>query len=259
MSTLAGKVVIVTGASSGIGEATARLLAERGAKVVLAARRVDRLRDLERDITGEGLPGGAGGLALAIECDVASRGSVRAMVDEAVSVFGPIDALVNNAGIMPLSPVEALREGDWDAMIDVNIRGVLNCTAACLPYLTRDENGAPRGGHVVNVSSVAGRRVFPNAAVYCGTKFFVHAFSEGLRAELFRKGVRVTVVAPGIVDTELQTHIPDEALRAGFFERTKAMRKLRPSDVAGAILYALEAPPHVNVNEVLLRPTDQET
>jgi NADP-dependent 3-hydroxy acid dehydrogenase YdfG len=180
---------------------------------------------------------------------------VAAMVDEAVSVFGPVDILINNAGVMPLSPVEALREDDWAQMVDVNINGVLHCTAACLPHITRE--GA--GGHIVNISSVAGRRVFPNAAVYCGTKFFVHAFSEGLRAELFKKGVRVTVVAPGIVETELQDHIPDEALKAAFFERTKAVRKLQARDVANAIAYAIESPEHVNVNEVLIRPTDQET
>lgn len=255
MSVLANKVVIVTGASSGIGEATAKLLAHKGAKVVLAARRIDRIRQLERDITGNG----GQGYALAIECDVTIRESVRAMVDEAVSVFGPVDVLINNAGVMPLSPIEALREGDWAQMVDVNINGVLHCTAACLPHMTKEKDGSPRGGHLVNVSSVAGRRVFPNAAVYCGTKFFVHAFSEGLRAELFKKGVRVTVVAPGIVETELQTHIPDEALRDAFFERTKAMRKLKAQDIANAICYAVESPGHVNVNEILIRPTDQET
>lgn len=255
MSVLANKVVIVTGASSGIGEATARLLGEKGAKVVLAARRADKLRYIEQDITGNG----GGGRALAVECDVADRASVSSMVDEAVGVFGPVDILINNAGVMPLSPIEALREDDWARMVDVNINGVLNCTAACLPHMTKEKDGAPRGGHIVNISSVAGRRVFPNAAVYCGTKFFVHAFSEGLRAELFKKGVRVTVVAPGIVETELQQHIPDEALKAAFFERTKAMRKLRAQDIANAIVYAIESPEHVNVNEVLIRPTDQET
>jgi NADP-dependent 3-hydroxy acid dehydrogenase YdfG len=251
MSVLANKVVIVTGASSGIGEATAKLLGAKGARVVLAARRADKLRYIEQDITGNG----GGGKALAVECDVTDRKSVAAMVDEAVSVFGPVDILINNAGVMPLSPIEALREDDWAQMVDVNINGVLHCTAACLPHLTRD--GA--GGHIVNISSVAGRRVFPNAAVYCGTKFFVHAFSEGLRAELFKKGVRVTVVAPGIVETELQDHIPDEALKSAFFERTKAMRKLRAQDIANAIAYAVESPEHVSVNEVLIRPTDQET
>ncbi|MGP1309513.1 MAG: SDR family oxidoreductase [Phycisphaerales bacterium] len=255
MSVLANKVVIVTGASSGIGEAAATLLARKGAKVVLAARRVDRLRQLERDLTGNG----RGGRALAVECDVTSRESVRAMVDEAASVFGPVDVLVNNAGVMPLSPIEALREGDWAQMVDVNINGVLNCTAACLPHMTREADGAPRGGHIVNVSSVAGRRVFPSAAVYCGTKFFVHAFSEGLRAELCKKGVRVTIVAPGIVETELQRHIPDEELKTAFFERTKAMRKLKADDIANAICYAVESPSHVSVSEVLIRPTDQET
>lgn len=255
MSVLANKVVVVTGASSGIGEATAKLLAHKGAKVVLAARRIDRIRQLERDITGNG----GQGLALAIECDVTDRERVRAMVDEAVSVFGPIDILINNAGVMPLSPIEALREGDWAQMVDVNINGVLHCTGACLPHMTKEVNGSARGGHIVNVSSVAGRRVFPNAAVYCGTKFFVHAFSEGLRAELFRKGVRVTVVAPGIVETELQDHIPDTALRDAFFERTKSMRKLQAQDIANAICYAVESPEHVSVNEILIRPTDQET
>lgn len=255
MTSLASKVVVVTGASSGIGEATARLFAHKGAKVVLAARRADRLRYLEQELTGNG----GAGRALAVECDVTDRESVHAMVDEVASVFGPVDVLVNNAGVMPLSPIEALREDDWAQMVNVNINGVLHCTAACLPHMTKEHDGSPRGGHIVNVSSVAGRRVFPNAAVYCGTKFFVHAFSEGLRAELFRKGVRVTVVAPGIVETELQGHIPDKALKDAFFERTKAMRKLKAQDIANAICYAVESPAHVSVNEVLIRPTDQET
>lgn len=255
MSVLATKVAIVTGASSGIGEATARLLAQKGARVVLVARRAERLRHIEHEITGNG----AAGRALAVECDITDRDSVRAMVNTAVATFGPVDILVNNAGVMPLSPLEALREDDWAQMVDVNINAVLHCTAACLPHMTREVEGKVRGGHIVNISSVAGRRVFPNAAVYCGTKFFVHAFSEGLRAELFSKGIRVTVVAPGIVETELQTHIPDEALRDAFFERTKTMRKLKAEDIARAILYAIESPAHVNVNEVLIRPTDQET
>lgn len=253
MGVLANKVVIVTGASSGIGEAASRLLVARGARVAMLARRADRLGVIGRAIGAEG------GQALALACDITDRASVRAAVGAAVEAFGPVDILVNNAGVMPLSPIESLREDDWERTVEVNIKGVLHCTAACLPHMTEAVDGAPRGGHIVNISSVAGRRVFPNAAVYCGTKSFVHAFSEGLRTELFRKGVRVTVVAPGIVETELQSHIPDEGLRAAFFERTRAMRKLQPEDIARAALYALESPAHVSVNEVLVRPTDQET
>ena len=247
MSALSNKVVIVTGASSGIGEATARLLGERGARVVLAARRQDRLRELEHELCKDR------GHALAVECDVTSRESVRAMVDKARSTFGPIDALINNAGVMLNSRVEKLDEDDWNLMVDVNIKGVLNCTAAVLTEMAERS-----GGHIVNVSSVAGRRTFPMAAVYCGTKHFVHAFSEGLRAEMTQHGVRVTIVAPGLVKTELHGHGQDPEFRNRMEGVPDNFRWLTSEDIARAIMYAMDTPPHVDINEILVRPTDQE-
>lgn len=252
MSVLSDKVAIVTGASSGIGEATALALGKAGCRLVLAARRADRLKDLEQRIVREG------GHAVSVTCDVADREQVRAMVEETMSDFGRIDILINNAGVMPLSPLAKTRFDDWDRMIDVNIRGALSCMGLVLPVMLEQKSG-----HIVNVSSVAGRIVFPTGAVYCGTKHALHAISEGLRAEMALHDppmldIRVTIIAPGVVRTELPDSITDEESRKAtkemFANRANA---LESEDIAQAIMYALTAPKHVDVNEILIRPTSQ--
>jgi NADP-dependent 3-hydroxy acid dehydrogenase YdfG len=253
MSTLRDRVCVITGASSGIGEAAAVALAERGARVVLGARRVDRLDDLTDRIVG------SGGAAVAVACDVARREQVEALVRRAMDEWGRVDVLVNNAGIMPLAPLIACRVEDWDAMIDVNLKGLLYGVAAALPIMLEQKTG-----HIVNVSSVAGRRVFPGGTIYCATKHAVHALSEGLRHELAERAktdsnaIRVSVLAPGVVRTELPDSIRDEATREasrGYYDGFEA--PLTSADMADAILYIVEAPDHVGVNEVLVRPTAQ--
>jgi len=249
---LAGKVAIVTGASSGIGEATARALASRGAPVVLAARREDRLRTLAEGIRAQG------GAAEAVACDVRRRDDVTRVVKTAHDRFGRIDILINNAGVMPVSPIAAARMDDWDTMIDINIKGALYAIAHVLPIML-----AQKTGHIVNISSIAGRFIFPGNVVYCATKHALHVISEGLRQELAQHeppqdGIRTTIVAPGIVDTGL----PDSSTDAVQRERMRAYYKSVPNpltsdDVAQAILHALTAPPHVNVNEILVRPVRQ--
>lgn len=247
MGVLSDKVAIVTGASSGIGEATAVELGRHNVKVVVAARRSERLKELVGRIKE------AGGYALACECDVTDRSQVERMVQAARDTFGGVDTIINNAGVMPLSMMEECRVEDWDSMIDVNIKGLLYGVGAVLPEMVK------RGsGHIINISSIAGRRVFPAGAVYCGTKHAVHAISEGLRAELAEKNIRVTIIAPGIVDTELQDHIPNDDVQKNIRERTAAMDPLTSDDIAKAILYAMQAPSHVCVNEILIRPTRQE-
>jgi len=248
VSGISGWTIIVTGASSGIGAAAGRRLAADGAKVALAARRTPELESIAGGIRAEG------GEAVAISCDVSRREDVERLVSETENSLGPVDAIVNNAGVMPLSPFSSLRVDDWDRMVDVNIKGVLYGIAAVLPGML--ERGR---GHIVNISSTAGRRVFPTGGVYCGTKHAVHAISEGLRAELAQKNIRVSVVAPGIVLTELQSHIADAAAATAIQERINAMDPLLPEDVGEAISWALCAPHHVSVNEILVRPTRQET
>ncbi|MGD9693093.1 MAG: SDR family oxidoreductase [Phycisphaerales bacterium] len=250
MPDLKGRVVILTGASSGIGLATAKRLAHAGARVALLARRESLLHDLARELTPIAKP--KGGACLPLVCDVASRESVNEALDAARDRLGPPDALINNAGVMLLSTLEKNRVEEWEQQIDVNIKGVLYCTAHALPQMI-----ARKGGHVVNVSSVAGRRVFPGAAVYCGTKFFVHAFSEGLRSETFNHNIRVTIIAPGLVTTELHQHTSEPEQRARMDARPP-MRWLDADDVAREIVHALETPEHVALNEVLIRPTEQE-
>ncbi len=253
MSMLSDKVAIVTGASSGIGEATALELARRNAKVVLAARRTDRVEALARKVVDRQ------GHALPVTCDVTDRGQVEAMVATTLETFGRIDVLINNAGTMPLSPMAKCRFEDWDRTIDVNLKGALYAIGGVLPSML--ETGA---GHIVNVSSVAGRRVFPSAAVYCGTKFALHAISDALRMELAERAatdgntIRVTIIAPGVVDTELRDSIADEETRKAVEPYYKSIREeLHSEDIAAAILAALEAPPHVGINEILIRPASQ--
>ena len=246
---LKDKVAIITGASSGIGEATARRLAESGARVVLAARRVERLEALAADIERRE------GTALVASTDVTDERSVQRLARAALDAFGRIDILINNAGIMPLSPISKLRVEEWDRMIDVNIKGVLYCIAATLPTML--EQGS---GHIINVSSVAGRRPFPSGTVYSATKFAVRAISQGLRLELSPiNGIRVTDIEPGVVATELTHHITDNETANRFQEMWAEKTPLESIDIAETILFVLSRPDHVNVNEILVRPTDQPT
>ncbi len=246
MSSLNEHVAIITGASSGIGRATAHVLAEEGARVVLAARREERLQELKASVEE------AGGTALAVPTDVTDRAQCRALAEEALGAFGRIDLLVNNAGIMPLSFMKNLHEDEWERMVDVNIKGVLFCLGAVLPAML--EAGR---GHIVNVSSVAGRRVTPGSAVYSGTKFAVTALSEGLRRELSAgKNIRVTCIEPGAVDTELTETITDEEILEGLSEWDFKM--LESEDIAASIRYAVTAPEHVDVAEVLVMPREQK-
>jgi len=246
MAELSGKAVAITGASSGIGEATALTLARAGAAVALGARRKDRIDELAARIEDEG------GTAFALEVDVSDEEAARGFVTAAHERFGRLDTLVNNAGVMLLGPVEQADSGDWRTMINVNLLGVLYCTHAALPIMLGQESG-----DIVNISSVAGRFARAGNAVYAATKFGVGAFSEGLRNEVTERGVRVTLIEPGFVDTELQSHNTGAVL-----ETLEAMREhlrdpLRAQDIANGILYAVSQPPHVSINEVLIRPTRQ--
>ena len=246
---LAGRVALVTGASSGIGRATAVALAEAGAGVALAARRADRLEEVAARIRRDG------GRALAVAADVADRDAVFTLVERAAAEFGPVDILVNNAGIMPTSPLGQIHLDDWLRMVDVNVKGVLHCIAAALPTMLER-----RRGHIVNVGSLAGRRPFPGGTVYAATKFAVRCLSAGMQLELSAAhGIRVTDIQPGVVATELVEHIPDLETRQGFIDRWRDKKPMDPEDVAAAILYAVTAPPHVNINEILMRPRDQPT
>jgi NADP-dependent 3-hydroxy acid dehydrogenase YdfG len=243
MSEIRGKIVAITGASSGIGEATARLLAERGAKVVLGARRTDRLQALATDIRE------SGGEAEHQALDVARRDEVASFVRRAQDRFGRLDVLVNNAGLMPLSPLDQLKVDEWERMVDVNIKGVLYGIAAALPVFR-----AQASGHFVNIASVAGLRVAPNMAVYSGTKFAVRAISEGLRQEAGDK-LRVTIISPGAVESELAETISDP----DFKERIVDYRSIAipAAAIARAIAFAIEQPADVDVNEIVIRPTAQ--
>ncbi|MBD9425081.1 SDR family oxidoreductase [Pseudomonas sp. PDM15] len=241
MMNIEGKVIVITGASSGIGEATARLLASRGAKVMLGARRTDRLEKIADDIQG------AGGSAAFRALDVTSRQDVQNFVDFTVTRFGRVDVLINNAGVMPLSKLEALKVDEWDRMIDVNIRGVLHGIAATLPLMQQQ-----RAGQIINIASIGAYAVSPTAAVYCATKYAVRAISEGLRQEV-GGDIRVTVIAPGVTESELAESISDEGGRAEMV----AFRKIAiPAEaIARAIAYAVEQPANVDVSELIVRPT----
>ncbi|MCA1444483.1 SDR family oxidoreductase [Ensifer sp. IC4062] len=240
MSNIQGKVVAITGASSGIGEATARVLAAAGADVLIGARRVDRLERLAEEI------GAAGGSVLVRRLDVTSRTDVEAFARHARSEFGRLDVIVNNAGVMPLSPLAALKVDEWDRMVDVNIKGVLYGIAAALPIMI--EQGS---GQIVNISSIGGHSVSPTAAVYCATKFAVCAISDGLRQETDK--IRVTVISPGTTTSELADTITDPTAR----DAMKAWRAITitPEAVGNAILYAVSQPEDVDVSEIIIRPT----
>ncbi|MFE2752652.1 SDR family NAD(P)-dependent oxidoreductase [Actinosynnema sp. NPDC059335] len=245
MTNLRDKVALVTGASSGIGEATAVALAREGAAVVIAARRVERLRALEERLAGDGAR------VLSIALDVTDEAACRDAVARTVEVFGGLDVLVNNAGVMLLGPVEGADTTDWTRMVSTNLLGVLFLTHAALPHLVA------RKGSVVQVSSTAGRVARAGTAVYNATKFGVNAFSEALRQEVTQRGVRVVVVEPGVVETELREHITNQAAKEDITARARAMRQLQAEDVAAAVCYAVTQPDHVSVNEILVRPTDQ--
>jgi NADP-dependent 3-hydroxy acid dehydrogenase YdfG len=241
---LRGRVVVVTGASSGIGAATARMLSGEGAKVALAARREDALVGAQA-----GLEGGA--TSLVLPTDVTDRGQVKALVERAEAELGPVDALVNCAGVMYFTLMENVRADEWDRTVEVNCKGALNCVGAVLPGMV--ERGR---GHIVTVSSDAGRVVFPGLAVYSASKFFVEALSKGLRLETAGTGVKVTTVQPGNVATDLLALSGDEEALELYGQPTGA-KVLDPEDVAASILYALSQPEHVAVNEVLVEPRDE--
>jgi NADP-dependent 3-hydroxy acid dehydrogenase YdfG len=247
MSTnIEGKVVVITGASSGLGEAAARTLSTLGASVVLGARREDRLQALVTELTGRG------GRALALATDVTRYGEVTRLVDTAVTTFGRIDVILNNAGLMPHSPLERLKIDDWDQMIDVNIKGVLYGIAAVLPYMKERKSG-----HIINVSSVAGHKVRPSSTVYSATKHAVRVISEGLRQEVKPYNIRTTVISPGAVTTELPDSITEPDI-AETMRKFYADVAIPAESFARAVVFAMSQPEDVDVNEILFRPTRQE-
>lgn len=240
MSNINDKVVLITGASSGIGEAAARLIAAKGAHVVLGARRMDRLQQLVSEIRAEG------GSASARALDVTDLDSMHAFVEFAKAQHGKVDVIINNAGVMPLSPLSSLKFEEWNRMLDVNVRGVLHGIAAVLPGME-----AQGHGQVINISSIGGLSVSPTAAVYCATKYAVRAISDGLRQETDK--IRVTVVCPGVVESELADTITDDTAREAM--RTFRRVALEADAIARALVYAIEQPDDVDVSELVVRPT----
>jgi NADP-dependent 3-hydroxy acid dehydrogenase YdfG len=247
MKRLDGRIALVTGASSGIGEATAIALAEAGAKVAIAARRKDRLQALASRLA----PLGAEPLVL--EADLLDEHVAQGIVADTERHFGKLDILVNNAGVMYLEPVAEADLGRWRRMLELNVLSLIASTQAALAGMR-----SRRDGHIVNVSSTAGRIANPNAAAYSATKFGVVAFSEALRREVYADNIRVSVIEPGVVQTELRDHIGHAATQASLNAWASNMRQLQPEDVADAIVFCVSRPAHVNVNEILMRPTDQE-
>lgn len=247
MERIEGHVALVTGASSGIGEATAWALAALGVRVAVAARRADRLESLVARI------GQAGGEAMPLGADVTDEQQVQAMVHRTLTSWGRLDILVNSAGLMLLGPIAGAETEDWRRMISTNLLGLLYATHAVLPIMK-----AQRSGHIVNISSVAGRIARAGSGVYNATKWGVGAFSEALRQECVQDHIRVTVMEPGVVETDLASHITHPAARETALRRIQEIIPLQSEDIANAIVYALTQPPHVNVNEILLRPTEQE-
>lgn len=241
-SAISQKVIIITGASSGIGESAARILAQKGARVVLGARRTERLESLAADIRAQG------GEVEYRPVDVRQQDQVQALVDFAREKFGRVDVIVNNAGVMPLSPLAELKVDEWERMIDVNIKGVLYGIAAGLPLMKRQGFG-----HFVNISSIGGHAVYPTAAVYCATKYAVRAISEGLRQEQLDGDIRVTIISPGVVESELADSISDLASRAAMDNFRQIA--LTPDAIARAVCYAIEQPADVDVSEIIVRPT----
>jgi len=241
-----GKIVVITGASSGLGEATARLLSAQGASVVLGARRIDRLRALADELSHRG------GKAFAVPTDVIQRDQVKRLVDAAVQTYGRIDVMINNAGLMPQALLERLKIDEWNLMIDVNIKGVLYGIAAALPHMKQQ-----KAGHFINVSSVAGHRVGPGFAVYAATKHAVRALSEGLRQEVKPYNIRTTVISPGAVATELPNTVTDPQA-AERIRKFYAEVAIPAESFARAVAFAMSQPEEIDVNEILFRPTRQE-
>jgi NADP-dependent 3-hydroxy acid dehydrogenase YdfG len=243
---IAGKVIVITGASSGIGEDAALLLAQHGAKIVLGARRKDRLDALAEKIAALGAE------AVAFSIDVTKRSQVESLVQGAIERFGGVDVIVNNAGIMPIAPIADLKVEEWDRQIDVNLKGVLYGVAAALPQMRKQKRG-----HIINIASVIGIKVFaPGGVVYGATKAAVRVLTEGLRVELHAHGIRTTIISPGVVATELPESSSEETTRKNLREFYRIA--IPPSSIARAVAYAIEQPPEVDINEIVVRPTAQE-
>jgi len=244
---LKNRVALVTGASSGIGEATAFALAAAGARVAVAARRRDRLEAVANKIRADG------GEALVVEADFGVEAEAQRAVHETEKAFGRLDILVNNAGVMYLEPVIEADLARWRRMVEINVLGLIAATQAALPGMR-----ARGDGHIVNIASTAGRIATPTAAAYAATKFGVVGFSEALRKEIYRDRIRVSVIEPGVVETELREHIGHDATQKAINDWASSMRQLQSDDVARAIVFCVTQPPHVCINEILMRPTDQE-
>ena len=246
---LKGKTVIITGASSGIGEATAIKLAKEGLNVVLTARSEDKLNALKSKIEKENA-----GQAIVVPADVTKKEDLKKVVEKTKEKFGSIDGLVNNAGLMPLSYVKNLHTDEWDKMVDVNIKGVLNGVSAVLPTMMEQKSG-----NIINISSSAGRKIYPGGAVYCATKSAVRMFSEGLRQELAPNfNIKVTSIEPGFVDTALTETITDDEIKEGLLSNFQEMTPLEAEDIAEAIFYAMSQPKRANINDVYIMPTEQQ-
>lgn len=246
MNPIEGKVVVITGASSGLGEATARMLAAQGARVVLGARRAERIQALADELAS------AGGTALAVPTDVTNRAQVQALVDAAVAAYGRLDVIINNAGLMPHAPLERLKVDEWERMIDVNLKGVLYGIAAALPRMQEQQSG-----HIINVSSVAGHKVRPGGVVYAATKHAVRVLTEGLRMEVKPYHIRTTVISPGAIATELPNSISEPDIAAGM-QTFYAQIAIPADSFARAVVFAMSQPEDVDINEILFRPTSQE-
>ena len=241
------KTAIITGASSGIGKATAHALVKENFVVILSARSIDTLNDLKSDLLSKGHK------AIAVKADVTKRNDMKEVAKVALAEFGRIDVLVNNAGIMPLSFMKNLHEEEWEQTIDVNIKGVVNSIAAVLPAMMEQKDG-----HIVNISSIAGISVFPSAAVYCGTKYAVEAITEGIRLELtVPYNIRATSIRPGGVETNLMSTITDQEVFSAFEPMLKSVKFLDSDDIAQAIVYAVKQDPNVSIDHVCVRPSNQ--
>ena len=243
---ITGKSIVITGASSGMGAAAARHLAGKGAAVVLGARRTDRIEALVAEITA------AGGKAIAVATDVTKRDDLQRLVTAAVDTYGLVDVIINNAGVMPLSPLERVKVDEWDQMIDVNLKGVLYGVAAALPHMI-----AQKSGHIINVSSVAGHKLFGGSAVYSATKFAVRALSEGLRQEMAPHNIRTTIISPGAVKTELLDHISETDVQKTNQDYVAEIG-VPAETLARLVAIAINEPEDVGINEILFRPTAQE-